>query len=219
MIDEPDGSPDEPMIRKRPGRPPGSAKAAPVPKRAYARQATRQEQPRDLAREPARDGVVVQGRDGEVLSRKNKDVGDPFYVDPRIIPKGWDYQWNTYTVHGQIAVDEQVNMHANGWRAVPASRHPGLYVPVGEQGAIIKKGLRLEERPKAMSEEARQEEYAKAYGRMRDATDSLRLTSKLPQGMEISKKYRGTGGDVRISTDRYSDIPAPSYQPPDDSTP
>jgi hypothetical protein len=217
MIDEPDGSPDEPMIRKRPGRPPGSAKAAPVPKRAYARQPTRQEQPRDVAREPARSAGVVQGRNGEVLSRKRKSIGDMYEIPREIIPKGWEYQWNTYTVVNEMATDSQLIMAENGWRPVMTSRHPGRFMPAGHDGAIIRGGLRLEERPTALSQEARAEELDKARGQMRDQTESLKLSKKLPQGFEANKRYRGTGGEVRMTIDRGLDIPTPNYQMADDT--
>lgn len=206
----------EPVIRKRPGRPPNAAKASAPPTRGYTRQAARQEQPRDIAREPDRSASVVMGRDGEVLARKRTSVGDMYHIPPELIPKGWDYQWNTYTVVNEQATDAQLIMAENGWRPVPCDRHPGRFMPAGHKGAIIRGGLRLEERPIQLSEEAREEEYKKARTQMRDQTDSLRLTEKLPAGFEASKKYRGTGGDVRMSIDRALDIPRPKYQPADD---
>src|SRR5947208_2011806 len=137
--------PAEPLIRKR-GRPPNPDKvqAAATPKRSYTRQATRQEQPRDVAREPDRSASVVTGRDGEVLARKRKAIGDMYHIPPELIPSGWDYQWNTYTVVNEQATDAQLVMHENGWRPVMASRHPGRFMPAGYEGAIIRGGLRLE---------------------------------------------------------------------------
>lgn len=205
----------EPLIRKRPD--PKAVKAAPVPKRSYTRRATRDEQPRDTAREPDRAASVVMGREGEVLSRKRKAIGDMYEIPESIKPKGWDYQWNTYTVVNEQATDAQLIMAENGWRPVPASRHPGRFMPAGYEGAIIRGGLRLEERPIQLSKEAREEEYQKARGQMRDQTDSLRLTEKMPKGFEAgNRKYRGTGADVRMSIDPALDIPRPAYQPADD---
>lgn len=210
MNDTPESTQDEPLIRKRPGRPPGIKATAP-PTRGATRQPSRSEQPRSLARDPDRGDAIVQGRNGETLSRKSKAVGDPYDIPKELIPRGWEYQWNPFTVVGQQATDAMLNMHANGWRPVPANRHPGMFVPVGEQGAVVKGGLRLEERPIALSQEARAEELDKARGQMRDQTESLRLSKKLSPGFEVNKKYRGTGGEVRMSIDRALDIPAPQH--------
>ena len=178
------------------------------------RQPVRTTATREPDREPERRGAMVgTGRDGEVLTRRHTSVGDIFHVPQEEIPRGWSYQWNTYTVHNQLATDQQVLMHANGWRPVPANRHEGRWTQPGEKGAIIVKGMRLEERPESLTEEAAAEDVKKARTQMRDQTDSLRLTEKLPKGFEANRKYRGTGGDVRISIDRdLSEIPRPRHE-------
>lgn len=177
------------------------------------RQPVRQAPARQVEREPERRGaLVVTGRDGEVLSRSRTQVGDIYHVAPHEIPDDWDYQWNPYTVLNQQATDSQVLMHANGFRPVPANRHPGRWTQPGATGAIIVNGLRLEERPTALGDQARAEDIQKARTQMRDQTDSLRLTEKLPTGFEAKRKYRGTGGDVRMTIDKGLDIPRPSHE-------
>lgn len=197
---------DEPVQQvTRAGAQPAGARA---PTRAPTRSA-----PREVDREPSRRGAVVAtGREGEILSRRRTTVGDVYHVPLDEIPAGWDYQWNTYTVHNQQATDQQVLMHANGFRPVPASRHPGRWTSPGDTGQIVVSGMRLEERPTSLGNEARAEDIAKAKMQMRDQTDSLRLTEKLPSGFETKAKYRGTGGDVRISIDKALDIPRPEHQ-------
>ena len=187
------------------------------PVRANTRVPTRQTQPREPARDlprtkAPRGAVVAEGRDGEVLTRRRTTVGDIYHVPAEEIPEGWDYQWNTYTVLNEQATDHQVMMHTNGFRAVPASRHPGRWTHPGEKGGIIVNGMRLEERPSSLGDEARAEDKLKARTQLRDQTDSLRLTQKLPSGMEVGKKYRGTGADVRMSIDKNLDIPIPGHQ-------
>ena len=183
------------------------------PARTNPRLATRPVQPREVVREPERRGaLVVTGRDGEVLTRRRTAVGDIFHVPGEEIPEGWDYQWNTYTVLNQQATDVQVLMHANGWRPVPADRHPSRWTSPGTTGAIIVNGMRLEERPTALGDQAREEDKQKARTQMRDQTDSLRLTEKLPKGFETGRKYRGAGGDVRLSIDKGLDIPRPQHE-------
>ena len=179
-----------------------------------ARSSTRQmrQAPRDI-REPARHGaVVVEGRDGEQLTRRRTTVGDIHFVPPNEIPHGWDYQWNTVTVTGKEFVEEQQIMAGNGWRPVPATRHPGRWFPPDYKGAIIVKGLRLEERPTALGNEARAEDREKARDQVRSQTDVLKLSGKLPSGMATGGKYRGTGGDVRLTIDKGLDIPRPEHE-------
>lgn len=179
-----------------------------------ARQPVRQPQARHVDREPVRRGaMVVTGRDGEVLARRQTSVGDVFHVPEHEIPEGWSYQWNTFTVHGQQATDQQVLMHANGWRPVPAERHPGRWTAHDHKGAIVVKGMRLEERPDSLTDEAKAEDIGKARTQMRDQTDSLRLTEKMPEGFQYGKgRSRHTGAQVRMTIDKGLDIPMPTHE-------
>lgn len=185
---------------------------AAAPSRRQAPRPAR-ELPREPARAPARRGAaMVAGRDGEMLTRRRTTVGDVHHVPPEEIPAGWDYQWNSVSVHGMELREEQLVMAANGWRPVPASRHPGRWTPADFKGAIIVKGLRLEERPSELGNEARAEDIARAKAQVRDQTDTLKLSKKLPDGMAVNRHYRGTGADVRMSIDPGLDIPRPAHE-------
>jgi hypothetical protein len=132
-----------------------------------------------------KDGKVrAAGRDGEWLSRKRPANQDQFYIPPNLIPPGWDYQWNTVTVHGMEQVAIQLAMAENGWRPVPAGRHEGMFMPKGypKDGAIIRDGLRLEERPMVLTQEAKAEEASKAGRQMKEQQEQLGLVQKLPSG-------------------------------------
>lgn len=174
--------------------------------------------PREAPREPTRSepqrqgGVVVIGRNGEQLARRRTSQGDKFHIEAHEIPRGWDYQWNTVTVVNEAQTSTQLTMHANGWRPVPAKRHAGKWTPHDHVGDIIVDGLRLEERPTELGDQAREEDKANARAQIRDQADALRMSKKLPEGMAIGNKYRGTGGDVRISVDQALDIPRPGHQ-------
>lgn len=190
--------------------------AAPVQRRATARQPNR-ETPRDVSRQPSRSGrVVVEGHNGEILSRKRTGGIDPFYIDPAIIPKGWEYQWNAISVTGnaEILADQNLQMAENGWRAVPSDRHPGRFMPAGHVGSIIRGGQRLDERPRALSDEARAEDLKAAGQLISDRNEALQLTSmrgKMPDGFEMNRNYKGTGGRVSISIDHATDAPRPAH--------
>ena len=126
------------------------------------RRATRQQ-----TREPVREAPgdkVFYGRNGEQLTRVRSNGSDPYDVPQHLIPKGWTYQWNTVTVYNDTNITRRMTnqMYNNGWRPVPAERHDGIFMPIGAKGEILLDGLRLEERPKHMSDEARAEDVAVA---------------------------------------------------------
>jgi hypothetical protein len=170
-------------------------------------------------RPPVRQGaVVVKGRDGEVLTRSQPDDGlDPFEVPAAFKEPGWDYQWNVLTVYNsdELTAESIHQNNANGWRAVKAEGKWATLVPASKKGAaIIRKGQILQERPLELSVEARAQEIRKANQLVSDRNESLKLTNvqKSMQGgfAMNSGKYRGTGGDVRISVDQALDAPRPT---------
>ena len=168
--------------------------------------------------EAKRDGVVY-GRNGEVLTRSRVAGVDPFAIPPEIIPPGWVYQWNVVTVTGNadLVMDQGMQMHENGWRAVPGDRHPGRFVPLGHTGAIIRGGMRLEERPKALNDQAAKEEYALAKQQMLDRDQSLmggkaNLRGSVSSEITDRTRYRGAGADLRMSIDPGLDVPTPTHK-------
>lgn len=197
-----------------------SATAAPV---RPARGRPRKDAVREPLREPTRSDsgrVVVEGRDGERLTRKRTQSGDIFAIPPELIPDGWTYQWCAVSVVGntEVLIDQNLMMAENGWRPVPADRYPGRFMPAGYTGNIVRGGQMLMERPSSLTEEARAEEIMIAKRQISDRNESLKLSGVkkgMPDGFEMSRKYRGTGGDIRLSIDRGLDIPAPSYQTAD----
>jgi len=166
-----------------------------------------------------RDGaVVVRGRNGEILTRAQPDDGlDEFNVPPYLKEDGWDYQWNTLTIYNSNELTSGMVLQNanNGWRPVLAQgKWNGVFAAPSHKGAIIKKGCVLEERPAQLSYEARADELRKANQLVTDRNESLKLTAvqKSMQGgfAMNSAKYRGTGGDVRISVDQALDVPRPN---------
>lgn len=201
--------------RARPGR---QAKASPstVPSAAHAAPPLRREsprpvpreQPREMVREPTRGNAAVLGRNGEELTRMRPEAGGDIY-DKVKAPAGWSYQWNTITVTGKEMDEIELQMFANGWRPVPASRHPGVYTPTGYEGAIIVRGLRLEERPETLTLEAMYEDQTRARQQTRDQTDALRLTqAKLP-GANVGA--RGNKVAIQVDASLTRDIPRPQH--------
>lgn len=193
------------------------AQAAPVARRASPRPVPpRAEAARDVARENPRAGAMVAlSRDGQRLTRRRIASGDPLDVPLNEIPSGWSYQWNPVTVLNK-GINEVMQgdllMYQNGWRAVPASRHAGRWTPVGFEGDVVVQGLRLEERPQSLTDEAQAEDEAHARAQVRDRTDALKLTQKQLPGAGVARS-RGNGGGLKIDfNDTGDDIPRPQHE-------
>jgi len=174
---------------------------------------------REASRDPNRElsrtgGVMVQGRDGTVLTRRRTSVGDKFDVPLNEIPPGWTYQWNAVTILGkgmeEVVVGDR-QMYDNGWRPVPASRHDGRFAPHGYEGAIVLEGQRLEERPASLTAEAKAEDTLRARSQVRDRTDALRLTQKQLPGSDVARTRNNAGG-MKMSIDPAFDIPRPEHE-------
>jgi len=98
---------------------------------------------------------------------------DEFYIDPRIIPEGWSYEWKMNTVLGQPNPAYQVQLQRMGWDCVPAERHPEM-MPVGDKHAIIeRKGMVLMERPADLTEEAKNIEKRRARQQIQNKQEQL----------------------------------------------
>lgn len=112
------------------------------------------------------------GRDGKVI-RRVKVGDDKFAVPPEIIEQmrmdGWVYQWNVVSTLGKEDPVAQATLTRAGWTPVPAERHPGLFLPAGSTGAIVIDGLRLDERPLALEEEAQRESKQEAWNAVNGA--------------------------------------------------
>jgi len=92
----------------------------------------------------------------------NDDGVDEFYIDPRIIPDGWSYEYKRYTVLGAQDPSYQVSLALKGWEAVPARRHPELMPDNYTGNTIERKGMILMERPAEITNESKARELRKA---------------------------------------------------------
>jgi hypothetical protein len=159
--------------------------------------------------------AVAVGRDGEMLTRLSSTINnDKFYVDDSFVPAGWKYQWNVVEVLGQPSLNSQITAHRGGWRPVPADRHDGIWTQAGYKGDIVVDGLRLEERPKILDDEAKAEENAKARRQVIDQQEQLMLSKKgaLGDGFSDDAKYRGVGATARQTIAPAPDAPRPRLE-------
>lgn len=192
------------------------AGVAPAPEKLTRKSRVPQDPPPE-ARTPVRAGrIEALGRSGEVLSRRRTSTGDIFDIPKDLIPVGWEYQWCAVSVTGnaEILLDQNLMFAENGWRSVPSERYPGKFMPVGHKGSIIRGGQMLMERPKSLSDEARSDDIRAAKQQITDRNESLKLSGvrkQMADGFEMSGKYRGTGGNIRMSIDRALDVPVPQH--------
>ena len=128
------------------------------------------------------DRARAAQRSAELLGLYGNDIGDDtdeFYIDPRVIPEGWSYEYKRFTVLGAQDPSYQVTLARGGWEAVPASRHPDL-MPSGWSGQTIeRKGMILMERPLEITEEAQRAERRRAQLQVRQKEEQLNAA---PQG-------------------------------------
>ena len=110
-----------------------------------------------------------------------------------LIPDGWSYQWIAVAVHGKNMNNNA--MLANGWEAVPAKRHDGLFMGKGHDGPIIVEDQMLCERRIELTLEARAEEVAAAKALIKTQNDQFR--PRLPD----ARNRRGTGLRVKRSVE------------------
>jgi hypothetical protein len=142
--------------------PPGANAAAEQP---GAIPTTREEDPRSRA---ARRALELREHLGGL------DEGtDDFFIDKRIIPEGWAYEWKRHTTLGAEDPAYQVQIARAGWEAVPASRHPEMMPQKWPGATILRKGMMLMERPLEIVEEAKAIELRKARGQVRQKEQQL----------------------------------------------
>ena len=116
---------------------------------------------------PVHRGLREAALRAEELRNKMRDeqydsqMYDEFYIDPRIIPEGWDYNWKREFVAGQSEDDHLTEMRVAGWEPVDAKRHPNM-MPPGYAGPVRKKGMILMERPLEITNMAKERELATA---------------------------------------------------------
>lgn len=131
------------------------------------------EQPPVRAEEDSRTRAAR--RAAELREHIGDDDGgvDEFFIDPRIIPEGWSYEWKRLTVKGEPDPTYEVALANKGWEPVPAYRHPEL-MPKGWKGeTITRRGQILMERPLEITNEVKSADYRRATGQVRAKEEQL----------------------------------------------
>jgi hypothetical protein len=156
---------EEPLIGEPAPRRPGPHAPLPTPQVAAAPEADPvvthygEEDPRTRA---ARRAAELRDHRSDI-----PEGNDKFAIPAAMIPDGWSYEWKTNTVLGAKNPAYEVAIARAGWEPVPASRHPEL-MPANWHGQTIEMdGMILMERPKEITEEAKEREKRTARDQVR----------------------------------------------------
>lgn len=194
---------DEPIIGEAPQRRRGPH--APLPTGGLAQAAlepavssnAREEDPRTRAAKRAQELRDHWG--GEF----QQEGDDKFYIDPRVIPPGWSYEWKMHTVLNAESPAYQVQIATAGWEAVPAYRHPEMMPDTYKGMTIDRDGQRLMERPAEITEAVKARELRKA----RDQVGQKEAQLNGPQPGQFERSNKGESM-VKIRKS-YEAIPIP----------
>ena len=156
---------------RRPGRPvgyttksvapsvgPPTVDAPMIAPRPDMRAAMREDDPRARA---AKRAAEIREHIGEL------DEGIDEFAAPEA-PEGWVYNWKRNTVHNQPDPSYNAALARRGWEPVPAARHPEMVSIEDRDGAVMRKGMVLMERPKTINDEAKVAELNKARKEVRN---------------------------------------------------
>jgi hypothetical protein len=137
---------------------------------------------RPSVRPELRDDPVARAKARARQIRENlgdnglDDGDDRFRINPHEIPEGWTYEWKRKYVLGQADPSYEVELVRKGWEPVPLSRHPHM-MPAGMKMETIERdGMILMERPKELTDEARDVELRRAKSQVRQKEQQLAAT-------------------------------------------
>jgi hypothetical protein len=104
------------------------------------------------------------------------DGEDRFRIDANEVPEGWSYEWKRKLVLGKPDPAYEVELARKGWEPVPLSRHPHM-MPVGSAIEFVERdGMILMERPKELTDEAKDVEVRRARSQVRQKEQQLAAT-------------------------------------------
>ena len=169
--------------------------APPKVSRPDMRPAMRPDNSRDLAAKRAAE--IMEGLGGAV-----EEGSDKFYIDPAMVPDGWDYNWKRKSVYGMEDPAYQVSLARTGWEAVPTAKHPTM-MPMGNYPTIERDGMILMMRPKVISERFEMADKRKARDQVKFKEQQL---NQSPDG-QFGREHREVQAKIKKG---YEAIPIPN---------
>lgn len=130
---------------------------------------------------------------------------DMLAIPPEMIPDGMRYNWKTYSVLGQPQNRRFGRFQTTGWEPVPASRHPGLFTPKGQEGWIEYDGLVLCEKPEELCRQTEAREFQKARAQVNAKEQQLR-GGDIGVGPGMDSRHKTVSNKISKNYERI-DIP------------
>lgn len=136
-----------------------------------------------------------QMSDDEIMAMLSREETQDKFAVSHLEPDGMKYQWMRCEVFGKADTSRPAEAEQKGWRAVPAQRHDGRFMPPGTSGPIIMDGLMLYELPERIYRLKRQISAQVAQNKVADMNAQL---SYAPPGTGP----RGTHPITKVTTRR-----------------
>jgi len=163
-------------------------------------------------RQPEREETrVAQDRTEQPagrLYRNNRRRVDQFYIDPKIAPRGFNYEWKRESYAAKPDSPHMIGLRENHWTPVPSERHPEL-VEKGATGPIRRDGMILMERPSYLTQEALEEAYIEAKEQLTGQEQQIRRGGDETKfGRQFSREHESVQRQSGIGKS-YEPIPIP----------
>jgi hypothetical protein len=126
----------------------------------------------DIRPDSVREAEIRAREIMESLDGDGGAYGNELDIPPSLAPDGWTYELKATSIAGMENRHHMLERLRQGWRPVPASRHPNL-MPAGYSGPIEIKGLQLMERPTILVQRAKDLEHRASMDQLRNAEAAL----------------------------------------------
>lgn len=184
-------------ITRPPGRPPRAA-AAEV---AVADDVAVDRPPLRPAMRGEDSRARAKRRAEEIKKNGGLDVDsvDKFHIDRNRVPDGWEWEWKRDTTFGKEDPSYMSALLMSGWEPVPTDDMPEL-MPGMKEAAIRRDGMILMQRPKEISDLARERELRAARGQVRSNEAKMGMASE-GEGPRIPPKVNKNYEAISIPDD------------------
>ena len=123
--------------------------------------------------DPRRDAAARAKQIMEHMTGEFGEQADVFYIPPNLVPDGWCWEWKEYLVFGKLDPAKQVEQSRTGWEPVSAARYPELMPGETNEPWVLRRGMRLMERPMEITEIARASEQRRANEQIQSKMEQL----------------------------------------------
>lgn len=142
-------------------------------------------------------------RMSDAQQERLEEESDMLFIPPELVPEGMRYNWKTLSVFGQQQSRRFGRFQATGWEPVPASRHPGLFTPMGYDGFIEYDGLVLMEKPEELCLRSEARDFMKARDQVQTKEQQLRGGDIRGVSLDAQHKTAVRSNKINKSYERF----------------